>query len=126
MGLLSWMNGWADRRVHAFAKGIAKAQLDSYRRVIADQPTLSREEVYVATLAYRPGYNRMAQVLVDKARNAAAMSMLGFSGDGSFGLREVTLELALHEYRRFMGRTYSTEDAMLVITAIVSVIPEDY
>lgn len=129
MGILSWMNGWANRRVYAFAEGIARAQLDSYRRVVAERPELDREEAYVATLAYRPGYSgriNMAQVLVDKARNAAAMGMLAFARDPSYGLREVTLELALHEYRRFMGRPFNTEDVTLIIAAIASMIPEDY
>ena len=100
-----------------FAKGLANAQLKSFRAFQRKFPALSKEQLYVESLSTRPGYTR--EEVLDIVQFAKTYIT------GSFNLQRVVLAVADREYTRRVGHTPSQDISIQLVEGVVSVIPND-
>lgn len=113
-------------RPDVFAKGIAKAQLDSLYAVRKKLPELQGYELYIKAISVRPGY------ALEDAENLVARVR---KGNKAAKFRDVVWELVYHEYTKKVGnlplgadaqtRIKEAEKVAIMMKVVGEVIPKE-
>lgn len=129
MGIITWLT---NKSTAIFARGIAKAQLNTLRHLQHQKPELTGESLYEQVIILRPFYNsQKAKKVIREARESfermAWLRKLSKSEHSVFGFRDVVSALIREEYFKDKLVTRNDATALTIIEITVrEIIPADF
>lgn len=109
-----------------FAKGIAKTQLNTLRRIQKRNPELIGIKLYEKVISMRPGYDaEKVESIIRMTENALEISPIN-TGRKKINFRDVVYTLAVHEYIQTVGRSDDGgQSAALILEIVENIIPSE-
>lgn len=113
-----------------FTRGIAKAQLRTFRSLKKKNPHLSNRVLYIEMISCRPGYTEIeAENIIKRSEDLYNSPLMkNFIKPGvkkNINLREVVISLVQHEFLKRTGQFMGNKRYSKMYDEVIKIIPED-
>lgn len=113
-----------------FTRGVAKAQLRTYKNLKKRNPELSNRDLYFEMISCRPGYSRFeAEEIIKRTEGISNSPLLknlpNFKEKKDVTLRDVVVNLVQHEFVKRTGQFMGNKRYSKMYDEVIKIIPED-